>query len=333
MVPSKNFFRERIAHFLAGVIALSASAAFAQTITESDEKQRLPDALKDGTAEISPERYPVLRKAMDSEFQAQFETQLAKSKLDKAVQSGKLSLTLVDITDLSHPRMAHVNGEKMFYAASLPKIAILLAAAQKIEDGELTLDKSLKAQLTRMIRNSSNVDATRTLNLVGGDYINDLLASDRYKLYDVDYDGGLWVGKAYGPGAAFHRDPLHNISHGASGVQVARFYYQLATGQLVSPTQSALMKEVLSKPAINHKFVRGLRAYKPKSEIYRKSGTWRTYNADSAIVERDGRSYIAVGLANSAQGGEWLSDAIVVMDKLVFSTRPRTISAALGTSD
>jgi beta-lactamase class A len=78
------------------------------------------------------------------------------------------------------------------------------------------------------------------------------------------------------------------------------------------------MKSILGDPAINHKFVKGLKAVHPDSRIYRKSGTWQHYHADSAIIEHDGRRYIAVAIAKSPQGGEWLRKLIVAMDNLIF---------------
>ena len=70
---------------------------------------------------------------------------------------------MVDITDLQHPKVAGVNPDVMLYAASLPKIAILLGAFVKIERGELPLNDETRAELTRMIRKSSNKDATAVL--------------------------------------------------------------------------------------------------------------------------------------------------------------------------
>jgi beta-lactamase class A len=99
---------------------------------------------------------------------------------------------------------------------------------------------------------------------------------------------------------------------------VARFYYLLQTGQLVSPELSRQMKTILGNPAIEHKFVKGLKSVHPESRIYRKSGTWRQYHSDSAIIEHDARRYIAVALAKSPRGGIWLTDLIVAMDRLVF---------------
>ena len=78
------------------------------------------------------------------------------------------------------------------------------------------------------------------------------------------------------------------------------------------------MKTILSDPAICHKFVKGLQECQPAAQIYRKSGSWRQYHADSAIVEHDGRRYIAVALAEDSRGGEWLKQLIVQLDDLIL---------------
>jgi beta-lactamase class A len=205
----------------------------------------------------------------------------------------------------------------MMYAASLPKIAILLGAFEKIADGEMDLNNETLEKLKLMIRYSSNTAATEILNRVGMEYLAELLQSPRYRLYDPQKNGGLWVGKDYGKAPAWKRDPLHNLSHGATALQVARFYYLLETGQLVSPELSKLMKSILADPAHDHKFVKGLKEIHPDSEIYRKSGTWGPYHSDSAIVEHHGRRYIAVALAKSAKGERWLQELIVALDDII----------------
>ncbi|MGV6859041.1 MAG: serine hydrolase [bacterium] len=257
---------------------------------------------------------------VDPALQSGLEKSIDRLGLKGAARQQKLSLALVDITDEDHPVVAMINGDHMMYAASLPKIAILLGAFHRIEEGELTLDDDLRNDLTQMIRYSSNQAATKVLNIVGKEYLAELLQSPRYKLYDPEHNGGLWVGKEYGRGTAFQRDPLHHLSHGATAYQVARFYYMLETGQLVSPKLQPEMKAILGKPGINHKFVKGLNSARPGSEIFRKSGSWRQWHADSAIVERDGHRYIAVGLADNKSGGQWLSKIIVAMDDLVLET-------------
>lgn len=268
-------------------------------------------------AVLAKKTYPALTSCANPDLQSGLETSIESLQLEQAVRDGSLCVAVVDITDPESPRLAEVNGDKMMYAASLPKIAILLGAFERIERGELTLTSELRDKLTRMIRNSSNSAATEMLNLVGKDYLAQLLQSPRYRLYDPQQKGGLWVGKDYGGAAAWKRDPLANLSHGATAVQVARFFYLLETGQLVSPEMSRQMKEILGQPAIHHKFVKGLEQARPEAKIYRKSGTWRNFHADGGIIEHAGRRYIAVALADDPQGGQWLSKLIVAVDDLI----------------
>jgi beta-lactamase class A len=259
----------------------------------------------------------------DPRLQKALETRLGSLQLRKAITRKDLSVVVVDITDISKPRMAYVNPNRMMYAASLPKIAILLGAFEKIANGEMTLDDETLEKLKLMIRNSSNTAASDILDRVGMEYLAELLQSPRYRLYDPERNGGIWVGKEYGKHPAWRRDPLHNLSHGATALQVARFYYLLETGQLVSPELSKLMKSIMADPAHEHKFVKGLKEVQPDSEIYRKSGTWGPYHSDSAIVEHDGRRYIAVALAKSRHGEQWLQKLIVALDELICQPKTR----------
>jgi beta-lactamase class A len=253
--------------------------------------------------------FPSLWDSQDVSLQNQLEASLKDLGLDKAVRNKKLGVTLVDITDLEEPRVASVNGDEMIYAASLPKIAILMAAFVEIDQGNMDLDTDTRDSLTRMIRFSSNADATRMLNHVGKDRLLEILQSDMYHLYDPEVNGGLWVGKEYGKSSAYKRDPMHNLSHGATPMQAARFYYLLETGQLCNPRLTAEMKGMLGNPGISHKFVKGLADY-PEAKIYRKSGSWRQWHADSALIEANGHKYIIVALAEDSRGGSWLTQLI-----------------------
>ena len=274
------------------------------------------------SAEPPDERsWPRLADAYDANLQQGLQAQIADSHLDDVVAEKRLALALVDVTDPHRPRVAGVNEHVMMYAASLPKIAILLAAFQKAEDTGEPLNANSKELLTRMIRDSSNSAATEMSDWVGLEYIAKVLMSDRYKFYNEQDDGGIWVGKAYARRGAWRRDPLGNLSHAASAFEVSRFYYLLVTDRLVNPSASAEMKQMLSRPAIDHKFVSGLARARPGSKIYRKSGTWGTYHADSALVERDGRAYIAVALCNDARCGRWLKSLIVRLDNLIFERK------------
>lgn len=249
---------------------------------------------------------PDLRQAGDPALQRGLEKVVADLGLQREVGDGSLALSLVDITEPQHPRLAMVNGDEMLYAASLPKIAILLGAFVEAERGVLRLDAARMATITRMIRVSSNQAASEVLRWVGGERLIQILESPRFALYDPKGAGGLWVGKSYGPEAAYQRDPLHNLSHGATAFQVARFYQMLDADALVNPQLTAQMKEAMSHPGIVHKFVKGLLG-QPGITMYRKSGSWQDSHADSALVEAGGHKYIMVGLAHSPQGGEWLA--------------------------
>ena len=48
-----------------------------------------------------------------------------------------------------------------------------------------------------MISKSNNQASTRMIDRLGYDKISSVLTSDRYKLYDQNNGGGLWVGKRY----------------------------------------------------------------------------------------------------------------------------------------
>ncbi len=270
--------------------------------------------------------YPSLWESRDAGLQQELEQVLQQQGLWPAVRRHHLALVLADITDPEEPRVAEVNGNDMMYAASLPKIAILLGAFVEIQRGAMRLDGPTRAALTRMIRYSSNRDATLMLNRVGKARLAAILQSSPYHLYDPAVNGGLWVGKDYGRKPAWRRDPLHHLSHGATAMQVARFYYLLATDRLVSPDLSREMRQILSRPGIHHKFVKGL-PQEPGTRLYRKSGTWKRWHADSVLVEKGDRRYILVGLAEDRHGGQWLTRLARPLDRLVTPAPTRLASA------
>jgi beta-lactamase class A len=240
-----------------------------------------------------------------SKLESELEKILKASGLSDPVTKKKLSVALVKIHQDDSYEVASANGLEMQYAASLPKIAILYGAFHEIENGSLEFTDDLKGSLTKMIRFSSNTEATRVLNLIGKDRLLEILQSEPHKFYDKSKNGGLWVGKEYSKNSAYKRDPLHGTSHGANPLQVARLYTLLETGSLLSKENTSRMKEILSNPGINHKFVKGLNGIDGLN-LYRKSGTWRTYHSDSVLVVDGDTRYVLVGLSNDENGGDWL---------------------------
>lgn len=262
--------------------------------------------------------YPLLWDRHDDRLQQQLDGIMGRLGYHKAIEDRRLAVVLVDISDLMMPRVAGVNGSHMIYAASIPKLAILLGAFIEIRDGNLELDAETRKSLTEMIRYSSNREATRMLNTIGKQRLIDILQSDEFDLYDEEQGGGLWVGKEYGKSPAYRRDPLHNLSHGATAMQVARFYYLLETGQIVDAELQQEMKTMLGEPGIKHKFVKGLDDYEDV-DIYRKSGSWKKWHGDSAIIESGDIRYIVVGLVEDPNGGAWLSRMIKPIHDLMIS--------------
>lgn len=254
----------------------------------------------------------------DAALQGELDAIMKHLDLTREVQEKDLAVVFVDISDVEKPRVAEANGDEMMYAASLPKIAVLLTAFEQAAAGELTIDASTEALLGRMIRSSSNQATTELMHRVGKQNIAYTLLSPRYRLYDPAHNGGLWVGKDYAKTGLWRRDPLHNLSHGATAMQVARFYYLMETGNLVTPEHSKTMKRILSNTKIKHKFAAALGLTNPEAQLYRKSGTWRTYHADSALVQRDGRGYIVVALSHDPKGADWLSMLVQLLDEVIY---------------
>jgi len=230
----------------------------------------------------------------------------------------------VDLTDHDAVRYAGFDDDRMRYAASLPKIGILLAAFDQIDRGRLAYTPQLRRSMEEMIRRSSNPISSQLIRQVGFQNIARTLQDPRFELYDPSRNGGIWVGRGYGGLGVWRRDPIASISHGATARQVARFMTMMELGELVSPWASAEMKSIMSDPQIHHKFVRGLERNRPGSVIYRKSGTWQNYHADAALVERGGRRYVAVVLFESATNSSEgvLASLIVRLDDLIFRGSP-----------
>lgn len=260
-----------------------------------------------------------LSKARDVELEHKL-LQLAKEQgLSRAAASGKLALSLLVLSDPDKPRLAQINGDEMIYAASLPKIAILLGAAVAMDEGRLKPDWALQQDVQRMIRYSCNDCANRVLRRVGYQNVLETLQRPEYAFYDPRRNGGLWIGKEYGPTPAYHRDPLHGLSHGATVYEVSRFYCALQRDELVSHEQDQMMLEALSKPGIKHKFVKALSSIKGL-EIFRKSGTWKDYHADSALVRDGDKAYVMVALAHDPKGSSWLERLAQPLRRLAEST-------------
>lgn len=227
--------------------------------------------------------------------------------------------TSVGVLDLRTLRLAMVRPDRIDYAASVPKIAILLgwfAAHPNPSD----LDATTRHELGLMIKQSDNELAAKFSQQLGLSFIRGVV--DRYALYDAKTGGGIWLGKHYGKGGERVVDPLGGHSHAATVRQLLRFYLLLEQDRLVSAEASAAMREIFRSPDIPHKddkFVAGL-AGRAGLEIRRKAGWWEDWNLDTAVVSGPERHYVVVAMTHHAHGEEYLRAFAAAVDDLLNPT-------------
>lgn len=274
-------------------------------------QQELPIRIDD--TKIKP-----LRKLVDSSLQVNLEREIAThSDWSRLIAQKKMAIGIVDLSTPENVRFASVNGNHMMYAASLPKIAILLAAMDAIEKGELKETTEVKKDMRLMISKSDNAASTRMIDRVGYEQLEAVMTNPKYEFYDEDKGGGLWVGKRYGGGGDTNREPLKNLSHAATVTQVCRYYYLLANGKLVNEKRSKQMLDIMENPELHHKFVNTLDQIAPNARLFRKSGSWRTFHSDSVLVwgEDPDRRYILVALIDDADGEQIIRSLVKPIEK------------------
>lgn len=267
---------------------------------------------------VSSSDWQPLYERVDPGLQAAMEKRLsANPEWARLIRGKKMAIGLVDLSG-SEPRFARVNGNQMMYAASLPKIAILLGAYVSFEDGSLPETEAIHADLADMIRVSSNSAATRLIDQIGMRKIQNILQDPQYGFYDEKRGGGLWVGKRYASDGPRVGDPMFNISHGATATQVCRFFYLIAEGRLINAQRSEQMLADLADPHLHHKFVSQVEERAPDAQMYRKSGTWKQWHSDAIMVRGSRwRDYILVGLVESQNGERVLRQVLPAMEELI----------------
>ncbi len=252
------------------------------------------------------------------DLQAELTQELkANPKWKKLIDKKKLSVGLVDLTNIEDAKFAHINGNEMMYAASLPKIAVLLAAMDAIEKGELKETPEVTKDMKLMIARSDNRAATRMIDRLGYKKIEAVMTDPKYDLYDENFGGGLWVGKRYGGGGGKNPDPMKGLSHAATALQVSRFYYMMAFGQLVSQERSEQMLNIMVDPKLHHKFVNTYDKIAPKAKLFRKSGSWSVFHSDSIMIWGPERQYILVALVEDADGENIIRQLGLAVDKIM----------------
>ena len=311
--------------FLIAFSALIMSATkfnLPETLTVGFFMAAEPEFVAAPVAEVAEEEATErrnLRSLKDNELQKQLKERLRQNPTwRRLIDQKRLSVGIVDMSDEEEARYAAVNGRHMMYAASLPKIAVLAAAHDAIERGDLKETEEVKRDMRLMIAKSNNAATTRMIDRVTFENIERTMTDPELKLYDPAYGGGLWVGKRYAAGGRRHPDPMKGISHAATTEQICRYFYLLANDELVSERASEKMRSYLVDPELHHKFVSVLDRVAPRAKVYRKSGSWSTFHADVAMVQGPNRNYIMTALVDDANGEQIVRQLGAVLDELLL---------------
>ena len=271
-----------------------------------------------------PEWQPLSQRG-DQRLQARLDQALTKhDSWQSLIRAGKMSVGLVDLSNPQVPRFAQVNGDTMMYGASLPKLMVLLAAFQGFADGTLKETPQVHRDLIEMIRRSSNPAASQVISQIGLRKIEALTIDRRYRFYDPQKGGGIWLGGTYSFGGEENPEPIMGLSHTATSYQLCRFYYLLAYGRLISPERSRQMLKILAFPDLPGKFVSVLETAVPPNHLYRKSGEVRGFHADSILVwgEATWRRYILVSLIEDERGEQILKELVPVAENVLRPSQP-----------
>jgi beta-lactamase class A len=250
---------------------------------------------------------------VDSALQVELE------RIDAAIR-GKHGMreeqTAVGLLDLNSLRLAMTHPDRLEYAASIPKIGILLAYFLFNPEAATNLDDQTRHELGLMVKASDNELAAKFSRAMGLKKIQDVL--NAYGFYDPARGGGIWIGKHYGQEGERYGDPHGNHSHAATVRQLLRFFLILEQGQLVSSAVSKTMREIFESPNIPHdqiKFVEGLAGR--DVQIIRKWGSWEDWLHDSAVINGTNRHYILVALTRHPNGDEYLAELARAVDELM----------------
>src|SRR5256885_976738 len=128
---------------------------------------------------------------------AALQSQLEKIDIDlRARFEIKPEDTAVGVLDLVHLRLAMIRPDAIEYAASVPKIGILLAYFQLHPEAATNLDPQTRHELGLMAKQSNNEMASKFSHELELASIQKVLNDAGF--YDQAHGGGIWVGKHYG---------------------------------------------------------------------------------------------------------------------------------------
>jgi beta-lactamase class A len=278
-------------------VALLAQAAPTQPTTQPKTQPKTQPTTRPMDALTLDHETPV-----DAALQAKLE---AIDDQLRAQFSMTTEQTAAGVLDLRTGRLAMVHPDREEYAASVPKIGILLAYFTIHPEAATNVDPAVRRELGLMAKASDNAMAAKYSQQIGLGKIQEILNAAGF--YDAKRGGGIWVGKHYGKGGERIGSPVADNSHAATVRQLLRYFLLLEQGRLVSREASKTMRDIFASPEVPHdeiKFVRGLAGR--DVQIIRKWGSWEDWLHDSAVITGPNRHYILVSLTKHSKGDEYL---------------------------
>jgi beta-lactamase class A len=250
---------------------------------------------------------------LDRELQREIEAIDARVRSEFGMNPEHAALGVLDLRRL---RLAMIHADRCEYAASVPKIGILLAYFHLRPQAATNLQNNIRRELGLMVKASNNEVAANFSQMLGLREIQGVL--NEFRFYDATRGGGIWVGKHYGVSSERYGDPVGDNSHAATVRQLLRFYLMLEQGKLVSPAASKTMREIFESPEIPHDDIKFVKAFANENvQIIRKWGSWENWLHDSAVVRDSQRHYIIVGLTHHPRGDEYLEKVAQAVHRLM----------------
>lgn len=265
---------------------------------------------------------------------------------DAGARKASLGVALMDLQPGRPPRLAHWNGNTLFYPASVVKFVYLMAAYAWQEQGKLQIDGALDRQLQSMIYKSSNVATQQVVRTLTRTEAGPALAEKDYAKFRArrmvikqwveslgvrgihsvhpTYNGG---GDLFGRDVQLMRDA--SVKGGISGGRGSTFQNRQAmsavgTAQLLallasdlglSPASAAEVRRRMQRDPAKQPYqkrrIAGGAMQTPGVAVYSKSGTWGPIFADAGIIRSpSGRQLVlAVFLdSNPAYRGDFIAD-------------------------
>ncbi|MDB4931727.1 MAG: hypothetical protein JWM10_4211 [Myxococcaceae bacterium] len=258
---------------------------------------------------------PALQRCLDAA--------VARLGLAADAREGRFSVAMADLSaDARHPAYAGVADTRMLYGASVPKIATLGAAfewrrelragglaptegAREFDAARADFSAGFREELRLMIFRSDNRAATSAAHRTGLPRIAAWLWDTG--IYDPAAGGGVWLGRGFFHDPLWRAEPLRNLPHAATARALVTFYALLGQDRLVDAAASADIRALMGPSAFHNRLRRAVLERWPTARVYRKTGTWRQYRHDSALVERPGARYAVAALC-----GTWRCEAEVL---------------------